>query len=118
MSKQQTNRVGVYGSLKQGFGNHRVMQQAGGKLVGEATMVGATMYSLGAFPGLILDNNTSPIHLEVYEVQDMQPLDWLEGFPDFYNRRIVSTSLGDCWVYHLNNENPRHLTKVESGKWE
>jgi len=113
----QLNVVFTYGSLKKGHGNHRVMEMAGGEFMGEATMTGATMYSLGAFPGLILDDNTSPIHGEVYRIQDIAPLDRLEGFPSFYNRCIVETSIGPAWVYYLNNENPSHLTKVESGKW-
>lgn len=114
----KTNRFFVYGSLKKNLHNHRVMEWAGGEFIGEATITGATMYSMGGFPGLVLDDNTNPIYGEVYEIKDVKPLDRLEGAPDFYNRKVVESSLGPVYIYYLNDGCPRGCPIVESGKWE
>lgn len=94
------------------------MQRAGGKFIAQATMTGATMYSLGGFPGIVLDGSNNTIHGEVFEVSDFAPLDRLEGTPSFYDRKIVDTSVGKAWVYFLRPEQVRGLNVVESGAWD
>lgn len=113
----QINLSFCYGTLKSGHYNHVVMERAGGKLVGEASIKGATMYSLGGFPGIVLDGCDNTIYGEVFEVQDFAPLDRLEGYPSFYDRKIVETSIGKAWVYFLRPEQVRGLPVVESGVW-
>jgi gamma-glutamylcyclotransferase (GGCT)/AIG2-like uncharacterized protein YtfP len=116
----ETNLVLSYGTLKKGHPNHRVMQMAGGKYIADTTINGS-MHSYGAFP--VIDINTgSTIHCELYEVENLAPLDRLEGFPSFYFRSIVKTSCGrDAWVYHIpegDKETLKRLPKIESGVWE
>jgi len=43
----------------------------------------------------------------VWEVSNdtFQVLDQIEGFPNFYDRSIVSTTIGDAWMYHITEIN-------------
>lgn len=68
----------VFGTLKAGFGNHVVMQRAGGELVGTATLPGYEMFSFGGFPG-IRPKQGAVVHGELYTVKSLRPLDSLEG---------------------------------------
>jgi gamma-glutamylcyclotransferase (GGCT)/AIG2-like uncharacterized protein YtfP len=97
VSKQHT--VAVYGSLKKGFGNHRLLTNA--EYLGVDKIDGWDMYGLGGFPGIVAGEGS--IHIEVYKVDDeeMARLDMLEGYPSFYDRKQVSTQHGDAWVYFL-----------------
>lgn len=126
------HRVAVYGSLKKGFGNHRLLE--GSTFVGRSSTPG-TMYSLGGFPGVRLggDNETS-IAVEVYEVNDatLQRLDMLEGYDErrdkddnFYNRETVKLNKldgepteMDVYIYELSQSyRTNNLRLVESGVW-
>lgn len=102
--------VFVYGTLKRGFGNHRVMQMAGGQFVCE----GKTAYRLPLIQrGLpfLLDQPGRGHHVEgeIYRVPDeagWRRLDRLEGHPDFYRRKLTDI-VGDdgetyeAWTYFL-----------------
>lgn len=62
----------VYGTLKAGFGNHQwsLAKKGASTFLGNATLRGARMFSLGAYPGIHFDNEEYSIHGEVYEVHD------------------------------------------------
>jgi gamma-glutamylaminecyclotransferase len=94
--------VFVYGSLKEGYGNHRLLQAS--TLVHHATLpYGHRMFSLGGFPGVVEADLSSgyPIHGEVYEVTErtlFESLDYLEGYDKgtdtgMYLRRPVMVEL-------------------------
>ena len=115
-------KVFVYGTLKRGFPNHRVMQHAKAEFIGEATLAGFTMLDLGPFPALIQREGKTPygelIRGEVYEVADIGPLDRLEGYPSFYNRKNVVTEQGDlCWVYFQDVKQLTGRSVVTDGTW-
>jgi gamma-glutamylcyclotransferase (GGCT)/AIG2-like uncharacterized protein YtfP len=78
------------------------------------------MVDLGYFPGVIQSPESyTAIHGEVYEVTPdvLQELDFLEGHPDFYERRVVTLEDGtEAWVYLLPNEFLDRPT-VDSGDW-
>ena len=115
MSKKEL--VAVYGTLKKGHGNHGVMERAKGNFLGECwSKPKFTMISLGGFPGVLLEGNT-PIKLEIYEVEDMDPLDWLEGYPEFYNRKKITTPMGDAWMYYLPDKYADPSRIVATGEW-
>ena len=116
--------VAVYGTLKQGFGNHRLLQHC--TKVGTVDLEGWDMYSLGGFPAVCKGNGT--ILAEVYEVEDlatMVALDRLEGYrakdeaSSFYLRRTVDTPFGDAYMYMME-PNDSYLSgrpKIADGDW-
>ena len=96
--------VFVYGSLKSGLHNHRVL--------GDSLYVMSThtkekflMISLGTFPAVILDEPEYKIAGEVYEVNDkiLRNLDHLEGNNKFYKRKLVRVDgmKAKVWVYFI-----------------
>ena len=107
----------VYGSLRRGLGNHRLLKS--NKLVGVQELDGFTLwdYAPGSFPA-ITEGGDSKITVELYEVDaaGLKRLDGLEGYPSFYNRKVVSTERGDAWIYFIE-EDLSHLNKVEDGDW-
>ena len=118
-SIEQTNMVFVYGTLKHGFYNHRVMLKANGRFVGaHITEPEYTMVSLRAYPA-VLDQGDTSIHGEVYEVDSLLYLDRLEGYPGFYDRKIIDTSFGPAWMYLLadRHKDVTMYPKVPTGKW-
>jgi gamma-glutamylaminecyclotransferase len=86
------NTVFVYGTLKRGYGNNRLIEQGGGEFLGEATTVDA-MYLCGEWVPFASDNvpcheQALPIRGEVFRVDDatLARLDSLEGHPYAYRR--------------------------------
>ena len=110
--------VAVYGSLREGFGNHRVLGNS--KLKSTERLTGGfTMLHLGGFPGVVLEGD-SDITVEVYEVTDehtFQDLDMLEGYPSFYDRTRVETTAGMAWLYFLPCKDEWTNTYIPSGDW-
>lgn len=94
----------VYGTLKQGWGNHRCIE--GQEYLGhaETQYPNWQMYSLGGFPGVTEGNKT--ITGELYAIDDeaFARCDRLEGHPNFYKRRMIGILDGDgqevnAWMY-------------------
>ena len=94
--------VFVYGSLRQGFHNHYLLEKSE-QLYDDAVIAG-TMASLGGFP-CVTTNGNNQIHGEIYSVDDetLARLDRLEGHPSIYCREIVHSSKGDVWVYLIQD---------------
>lgn len=92
-------RVFVYGSLKRGFCNHRVLG-ASRCLGGHASAPRYTMYDLGPYPA-VLPRGRGVIHGEVYEISArvLAALDALEDYPRVYDRIQVATPFGRAWMY-------------------
>lgn len=118
------HRVAVYGTLKHGHGNHRLLSS--NTLVGTAWLKGWTMYDLGAFPAVMpSEDPTDDIWCEVYEGltdAEFERLDGLEGYPHLYNRKQVSVcGHEDVWVYYMDNSTNRYgvvdRPKVTNGIW-
>ncbi len=97
-------KVAVYGSLKKGFGNHRLLERA--KMIGETfTKPEFHMGSFGAFPGIV--KGDKKVKVEVYEVDNntFKNLDRLEGYPNFYNRKEPILENNDkAWIYFLDED--------------
>lgn len=115
----------VYGSLKKGFHNSRLLEQAVflGKYLTEPSW---TLLSLGSFPALIKAGTTS-IHTEVYEV-DKETRDrvyLLEGYSgvrdspnNWYDTTDVITPYGTAEVFYMKNESQYKNNRiVEDGIW-
>jgi gamma-glutamylcyclotransferase (GGCT)/AIG2-like uncharacterized protein YtfP len=118
----KTSLVGVYGTLKKGYPNHRYLNQS--KLVDEGWIDGVQLYDLGPFPAAV-KGGENPVYVEVYEVnEDTLPrIDHLEGFnpstpeSSMYIRRQVSTFEGiRCWVYFYNGDTSKYPVLAD-GVW-
>jgi len=114
------DKVFVYGTLKAGYGNNYLLR--------DATFVSAgythpkyDLYDLGPFPAVKRGGN-AVVHGELYEVtqKEMDSLDLLEGYPNFYNRELTGVVDTEgkrhvAWIYYMDN---CRGTLVESGNWE
>lgn len=115
--------VAVYGSLRSGLGNHRLLASAERHEDGVIAEGKFQMRSLGGFPGLLKDPEvTSDIVVEVYTVESEERkrnLDCLEGYPSFYDREQVTLKDGRiCWVYFLHAESYKTNGLVSDGDWK
>jgi len=122
MDTQPIDVVAVYGTLKKGYGNHRVMRQAGGEFICEARSVDAFPLVVSGLPYL-LDKRGSGhrVAVELYRVSSAEGfaiLDRLEGHPDFYCRKVEKFEADtgeviEAWVYFLTRAN-RELERLEA----
>lgn len=114
----------VYGTLKKGFSNHRVMGES--TLLGEATITGFDMLSLGGFPALV--KGKSEIKGEVYEVNQENTLRGiyrLEGYTgnrnstgNWYETADVDTPFGEAELFYMKDGsryNDRPI--IQDGVW-
>lgn len=117
-------KVFVYGSLKQGFGNHEHFL-ADQTFLGERKTADKEylMLSYGAYPASIrVDSDGYAISGELYEVDNvtLSRLDRLEGNGLFYKREQVEIE-GEAelaWMYLLVCEPPdsfRRVYEIEEG---
>lgn len=103
-------RVFVYGTLKAGHGNNRLLQLSDAIFLGYDSITGAyRMFDMGAFPA-ILDapgKSNQSMKGEVWATgpEGLASLDLLEGNPNFYNRRKLWTDRLNkrAWVYFMNS---------------
>jgi gamma-glutamylcyclotransferase (GGCT)/AIG2-like uncharacterized protein YtfP len=119
-------RVFVYGTLKQGHGNHRCLD--GAVFEGKARTVPNRfkMVSLGAFPAIITlpeGAESAPIKGETYLVDEkiLSRLDMLEGYPNLYNRRNIAVrneegQWAEALVYYMEGKHSQSPA-IESGEW-
>jgi len=115
-------RVFVYGTLKQGHGNHPALEDC--EFLGRSYIEGNyRMVDLGFFPGVVEcadGGDTGRIFGEVYKVDEdtLYTLDLIEGHPDFYERRKVPTQFKNAWVYLLPDSYLERYEPIEDGIWE
>ncbi|HYH87321.1 MAG TPA: gamma-glutamylcyclotransferase family protein [Pyrinomonadaceae bacterium] len=113
--------VFVYGTLRRGGARALSVKFPGSKFIADAKVIGS-LYDLGAYPGLLLNESHSSVIGEVYEVDDeiLNELDEFEASSN-YLRKQVEISLGNdrkaCWTYEPDPEfySPRAL--ITSGDW-
>jgi gamma-glutamylcyclotransferase (GGCT)/AIG2-like uncharacterized protein YtfP len=113
--------VFVYGTLRRGGARPMSIRFPNSKFIGDARVSGS-LYDLGDYPGLLLNESNSLVIGEVYEVDD----EILNGLDDFeaasnYWRKQVEISLGIqrriCWVYEPEPESYSPSTLITSGDW-
>ncbi|MGB4248460.1 MAG: gamma-glutamylcyclotransferase family protein [Pseudohongiellaceae bacterium] len=113
--------VAVYGTLKRGMANHRLLEEA--RYVGSDLLTSITLYDLGDYPAALLESSGG-IQVEVYEVSDAQiaDLDRLEEIdprnPDagLYSRCICQTRHGNAWIY-IYNRAVDGRARIGNGSW-
>lgn len=94
----------VYGTLKAGYGNHRIID--GAILLGtaESAQPSYVMWGRG-FPFIAESNHGHKVRGEIYTVSDQQlaHCDRLEGHPDWYRREQRTFHVNGlpvvAWVY-------------------
>lgn len=111
-------QVAVYGTLRKNGHNHEVLSRAKSTYLGDFwTQRRYAMFDYGGFPAVVLDGNDS-ILLEVYRVENLAPIDELEGWPQLYARKLVPTPYGKAWLYWMDRHEIDILCpKVGSGNW-
>jgi gamma-glutamylcyclotransferase (GGCT)/AIG2-like uncharacterized protein YtfP len=115
----KNNLLFVYGTLRQGMGNHPLL--GGCSYLGKGR-IQAKLYLSGWLP-MIYPGDGVTIG-EVYEIPDQEKwhrLDSLEGHPDWYERRLVPVTFEDgdeatVWAYFMCDGYPT-ATYVESGDY-
>ena len=112
----------VYGTLRNGFGNNRLLQNKFSTLIGIQTLSAPfRMVSMGGFPGMIhTPGKESTITIEVYEVasKDVErSLDRLEGYPGWYDKQTIETQWGTAFIYTQTEEQVGTNPPVKSGDW-
>ena len=97
-------RAFVYGTLKNGYRNHRLLENS--KFVGNGEIKGFALYDLGSFPAIVDSENPEEIILgELYEIDEptLASLDHLESEGHLYKRRLVNVAVDgnelDAYVY-------------------
>lgn len=105
---ERNNYIAVYGSLRYGMGNHRVL--GGAEYVDTTVVYGFSMHSFGGFPVLIPADPEEEAVVELYRANDaeMDSVDMLEGFREggggFYDRTPVELDNGHvAWVYFIDD---------------
>lgn len=112
-----SHKVCVYGSLREGLHNHALLHTA--EFIDEYwTEAEFKMVSLGGFPALVPDSAGIQIKVELYEVDDntFARLDSLEGYPSFYDRKIINLGDHEAWIYYQHEYSSD--TIVDSGDWK
>ncbi len=112
--------VAVYGTLRKGQGNHRLLLTDNAELVWEGyDNIPFRMFGQGnPFPYLVKNDYTTDIFVEIYAMDGatFAALDNLEGYPSFYDRTEEFIGGVTCWVYHVNAEDA-HGGVIEGGDW-
>jgi gamma-glutamylcyclotransferase (GGCT)/AIG2-like uncharacterized protein YtfP len=114
-----SNRIAVYGSLKKGLHNHKLLESS--RFVKDTYVRGFNMYSLGSFPCVVPNEDGSgSITVEVYDVTDevLVNLDRLEGYPRFYDRDTFYTKCGLPVLMYYMHDHRSSDDLVSSGCWE
>jgi gamma-glutamylcyclotransferase (GGCT)/AIG2-like uncharacterized protein YtfP len=109
-------RVFVYGTLRRGGTNHRLLARA--RHLGDWTTPAVfALFDLGGYPGAVPRGQTAVVG-EVYSVDaaTLRRLDRLEDYPRLYDRVPVATPWGDAWMYVLRRR-PRGARPLPSGDW-
>ena len=114
-------KIAVYGTLRRGFGNYNwlLLEQ---EFLGEQTIsLPFKMISLGGFPGLIRSKENHDSVIEVFEIDEetFRSADSLEGYPHFYNRKLIDTEFGQAWIYYLaDGYYDQTRAAVPNGDWK
>lgn len=127
------NKVFVYGTLKQGLGNHRIIK----KYVrsSQNAIMRGWMFNLDFYPGVVLGNGI--VHGQLLELdmpeKAFSAMDILEGYQEpehprnLYERVKTTVTLEngemvECFVYIMHERNKAELSKnatlMQSGMWD
>lgn len=123
----------VYGTLLSGAGHPKGARLAReGRLLGEATIQGCRLYSLGRYPGLVESaDDKGLVHGEVFALNSPAgSLKWLDAYEGIvpgdhlqneYERverpvRLASGESVTAWVY-LYRKDVSRFRRIPEGRW-
>lgn len=113
--------IAVYGTLRQGNGNHRLIEDAYYKGTYTTEPI-YNLYNLGGFPGL-KEGGKAAVVMEVYAVnlEEARRVDGLEGYTPgeqatFYDKIQIKTPWGQAGVYTYVRQ-PNESSLIKSGDW-
>lgn len=112
------HRIFVYGTLKRGGRNHRLLSRAR-FMVTTHTLLRFTMVSCGPYPAIVADGRRE-IHGEVYEVSEetLEALDRLEDYPSLYDRiEVPLADGGTALTYVMRPEDAEGHPEIPEGRW-
>lgn len=126
MNKEQPFIFAVYGTLKRGFGNNRLLRDA--IFLGEHTTEPKyTMYSAGGFP-IVKTGGQTAIKCELFAtdnkdiIEDVNSLEGYRGKNDpnnWYDRMTIETKHGPAEMFVMHKTgNERPSAVVETGEWQ
>jgi len=113
--------VFVYGTLRRGGARAMSIRFPNSKFIADGRVSGS-LYDLGAYPGLLLNESNSLVIGEVYEVDDetLNKLDDFEASSHYWRKQVeisFDTHKRLCWTYEPNPELFSHRTLITSGDW-
>lgn len=131
MTRQEDNSVlyAVYGTLRNGHGNNRLLQAEGVEFLGEMkTEPKFTMYGLGGFPG-VAENGETALTVEIFKVTNeevIRRVNSLEGYSgvrgssaNWYDTCELQTEWGVANMFTMNGiaDRGRGSNIISSGDW-
>ena len=92
----------VYGTLKIGERNNKLIIDE--RFIAATDVRDMVLINKPDYPYAI-DRKGRKIHGELYQISEecLEQLDVLEGYPEYYDRKIVNTDDGRAWIYYLND---------------
>lgn len=113
-NEEECRLLAVYGTLKEGYGNHRLIEQAG---LDKEDFSGYTLEDTyimtgGGFPFVfradLEHDERTHVQVELYSfdtIDQIRYIDSLEGHPNWYKREVVnlydeeSATIRPAWMY-------------------
>ncbi len=121
--QMKAHRIFVYGSLRRDNAGAMSVRFPNARFVSSAHVNGS-LYDLGAYPGLLLNESQTTVVGEVYEVDDetLRELDQFELSSDYFRKSVeicIGTERTDGWIYvpEYGPDFYSGLTLITSGDW-
>ncbi|HKO98470.1 MAG TPA: gamma-glutamylcyclotransferase family protein [Pyrinomonadaceae bacterium] len=113
--------VFVYGTLRREASRPMLLQFPGSRFVTDATVSGS-LYDLGPYPGLVVNESNSLVKGEVYEVDEelLNELDQFEASSDYLRKRVeilIGSEKKEGWTYEPSSESYSLNRLIPSGDW-
>jgi gamma-glutamylcyclotransferase (GGCT)/AIG2-like uncharacterized protein YtfP len=111
----------IYGTLRRGCARSMSVRFPDSVFIAGAEVSGS-LYDLGSYPGLRLDDSGSSVTGEVYQVDDetLRELDEFEASSYYRRKQVVIPHGGDtlmCWTYEPDPEFYSLDKLITSGDW-
>ena len=113
--------VFIYGTLRRGSTGSMSTRFPNSKFIA-AAKVNGSLFDLGSYPGLLVNEANSPVVGEVYEVDDdlLNQLDEFEASSNYVRQQVEISVAGQktsCWTYEPDAEFYRFEKLITSGDW-